>query len=262
MPYKGYRYGKYQQYAQKFSPHYWGDLVHNIWLRYFVKHGKDLFREASSNRWIYVAVKNEFINSMYGTDRFESILRPQVDDVTDNVYEAEFIPSDIPSALEITIYNDLDKFIKSHIKEWVSSRNKLKKPTAFTKLSGGQVVERHLSVYELLKFGCTPTEIGQELNIFGVKKYIDNIKEAIHSMGYSNPFNGSHTKVTKAISQNTWQTSKKGSVNRYDKSEYELEDYNEFYELYVHRESGEGLLVKLPDQDINPYIKNAETIGN
>jgi len=65
---------------------------------------------------------------------------------------------------------------------------------------------------------------------------------------WQNPFNGSRTHVT-------WVISEKHYEEKIDHNDYDLEDYNEYYKLYVHKESKEGLLVKLPTLKHNPYIK-------
>ena len=56
-------------------------------------------------------------------------------------------------------------------------------------------------------------------------------------MSLLNPFNGSTIKVSRIILSDTWEGKK-------DKDDYELEDENEYYKLYKHKESNSGLLVK------------------
>ncbi len=63
----------------------------------------------------------------------------------------------------------------------------------------------------------------------------------------TNPFAGNKLKVTKVITQNQWD-------KRADHDDFEEDDYNEFYRLMKHK-SGEGWLIRLPEQATNPYIK-------
>jgi hypothetical protein len=67
-------------------------------------------------------------------------------------------------------------------------------------------------------------------------------------MQHNNPINGSRLKISRQLSLSSWE-------KKEDKDDYEYEDGNEFYSLYQHKESKEGLLVKLPTAKTNPYIK-------
>ncbi len=67
-----------------------------------------------------------------------------------------------------------------------------------------------------------------------------------------NPFNGSKTAVKKQLSEKSWKSRK-------DKSDFEMEDENEYCKLFIHKESGEGWIVKIRvPKGSEYYIKNLE----
>lgn len=79
-----------------------------------------------------------------------------------------------------------------------------------------------------------------------------HIKSIKYMAIYSNPFNGSKTVVKKKLSEVAWE-------KRDDKEEFELEDENEMVKLFVHKESGEGWMVKTKDPKGSEfYIKRFE----
>jgi len=104
--------------------------------------------------------------------------------------------------------------------------------------------ERAIQILELRLQGYTNADIAKILNITktGVACYTKNLDML------TNPINGSKLKITKQISLSSWE-------KKSDQEDYKWEDGNEFYELYKHIESKEGLLVKLPAAKVNPYIK-------
>lgn len=113
-----------------------------------------------------------------------------------------------------------------------------------------------LPILDLRMMGFTSQEIADKLGFskFQVEWAIKRIKKNIKklqgmSVNMGNPFAGSRVKVTKQISLKVWEGKK------YDHNDYEEEDYNEFYKLMIHKESGEGLLVRLPECDGNEYIE-------
>lgn len=115
------------------------------------------------------------------------------------------------------------------------------KPTGNKKL--------HDKVLRLLIEGKTIFEISWMLNrttnqISSICRYALKKLKMIHN----NPINGNKLKITKQISLSTWE-------KKIDQDDYDYEDGNEFYELYKHKESKDGLLVKLPTAKQNPYIK-------
>lgn len=106
------------------------------------------------------------------------------------------------------------------------------------------------------------TELGKELSVSrsAIYKFINNggntdrytnrklshIK-SIEPMSFKNPFNGNKLVVKKTLSETEWK--------REDQTEFELDDYNEYYLMYRHILSNEGWLVKLKEEKCNPYIK-------
>ncbi len=218
-------YSKFKQYASGFNQHYWGDYVHNIWLRYFERHGKDLFKEKWSNRQIYVIVKNEWINS----------IRIEFKSTTDfDFYDNR------PSIVDHLIYADLDKWIKQKLTLHVKSKCENSKSYNLSKQT-----ELLLHVYELLKFSYTTNEIAEATGIKpqNVSYYKKQIKEALMQDLVNSPFNGSRLKVKRIT-----QTEYTKHPEKYEDYEYNVDrdsDENEFFKQLSHKTENHGLLVVL-----------------
>ena len=224
-------YSRFKKYALHHSEHYWGDLVHNVWLRYFDKTGKDLFKEKLSKRWIFKVIRNEFINSLYGQDRFDPILK-----VSEDGDEEEFILDTAPSIEENMIYCDLADFVKGKIRRFLE--------VEVLHLGNHWTLEERyklfIDIFEMMRFNYTNREIAEQLNITDqqVGTYRKQIVKAITFVGFTNPFNGSALKVARILTLPQWK-------RRLDGKKFEMEDSNESFELYKHKETGEGFLVKL-----------------
>jgi hypothetical protein len=249
-------YSKFQQYAKKFSEHYWGDYIHNIWLRYWEKHGLDIFKGKWSNRQIFKMVQNEFLNSLYKSDKFDDVIETDLETGDTK----EYIPSDEPNAMDHMIYADLDKFIKEKIVKFAQRRALVKKGNVDSKINN------LLTVYEFLKMGHHIYEgtnhfrnkdlakmVGK--NGVGAKQlsiFKKQIKEAIlMGIEQGNPFAGSKVKVSRKITLKEWN-------EEFKPAHYEQDDENEWYQLMVHKNTGEGLLIRLPGDSENKYIRKYE----
>jgi hypothetical protein len=224
--------------------------VHNICLRYFEKNGKDLFKEGKSNRWIFKAVRNEFFYSLYASDRFEDLFRPVVNEVTGETIQQEFLLDSSPSIVDNLIYNELDKFIKRKIESCIKQKSENSNACKFDKQ-----LNIMLTVYEMIKFGYSNIDIAKQLGISeqSASYYKKQIKDSIKYMSLNNPFHADNTVIKKSITQQTWE-----EKPQEDRDKYAQHDENEYYKLYKHIETGDGLLVKLRQGKINYYLQNGE----
>lgn len=100
------------------------------------------------------------------------------------------------------------------------------------------------AIIDLKLRGFTNTEVAEELNLSKalIGYYLKRLMSYIN-----NPFTGKKEKG-RSISLHQWEKLS-------DKEDYDLEDDNEFYILRRHKESKEGLLVKLPVAKTNQHIK-------
>lgn len=245
-------YATLKRYAKKYSEHYWGDIVHNIWLRYFENTGKNLFNEDVPNNYIRVAIRNEFLNSLYMRDRFFGLFSkiPKYEDkdiIWGSRLNLEEYTIEEPSIVNNMIYNEVDGFIKEKIKRYALIKSQNSNASNYDK-----TVKLTLDIYERLKMGYRNKDIAKELGIsdVSVANYKKEIIKSIKYMALHNPFRGSRTQVKKSISQDTWDAKPKQ-----EKQEWKMEDANEYYKLYVNSD-GEGLLIKLRQPKINPYLQN------
>ena len=105
--------------------------------------------------------------------------------------------------------------------------------------------KKTIEILELRLHGYCNAEIAKILNITktAVAHYTKNLEMI------ANPFNAHKLIIKKSITEAQW-------LKRIDQEDFQEEDYNEFYKLYSHKESGEGLLVKLPVEKENPYIRS------
>lgn len=111
---------------------------------------------------------------------------------------------------------------------------------------------RFKSVEDISEFtGVGRTAIYNAINRGLVGRYTNRKLSHIKSIEkmLTNPFNGSKTIIKKSITEAQWE-------KRTDHEDFELEDYNEFYKIYLHKESKESWLIKLKEQKFNPYLQN------
>lgn len=227
-------YQKMFRYAKSFAGDHGAlDIVHSLWLRYKNTYEKDLLIEKLSNRFLYKMIRNEYFNQFNRSNRYVEIN-----------YDTHLHELDPLAMLEAKEANQhmIDRIIKL-----VLDKKKRSKSYDLEKQ-----LEIFLGVYELMKLGYGNKEISLILDVS--EQVILYYRKQIQGMALHNPFNGSKTKITRTITRATWNmvvtrriSGKKKKVSKYDHSEYEQEDYNEYYELWVNKESGDGLLVKLPE---------------
>lgn len=215
-----------KNYLRKFSysNEKYKDVIHDVWLKHFEKTGENLFEKKRSH--VLVEMKRGFF----------------ADNIRENRYawRGEF---HWRSFLDITDpINDIGK--ASKIEEQIDTSIKIN--NIESKLS-----DNLKPTYKAIIEGREADQIAIETgtSIRTIQRQIKKIKEiAVSKTNWTNPFNGSKLEVKKSISQSEWE-------KRKDKDDFELYDYNEYYNLYEHKESKEGLLVKLPEEKTNRYIK-------
>lgn len=212
------------------------DVVHSLWLKYMDKTGLNLLEQQYSNRWLYKSVRNEYFNQYKRLSRYTEMdlethlhINNVVNDIEGEERDKQF---------KATIFNLLQS-------KHLNSQSKRNKTYDIEKQ-----YRVFISIYELMKLEYSTKDISKSLEISEqlVSYYKKQIQSCLKMADLRNPFNGSKLKVTRRVSLKTWQ-------EKIDHSDYDLEDENEYYAIYKHKESEEGLLIRLPDQKVNPYIK-------
>jgi hypothetical protein len=251
-------YYKYSRYAKKFSEHLSGDIVHDIYLRYMLRHGRNIFEEKFSNRRIFLIVKNQFINSLHGSWRMVSRISASEageegkraydpdDDDAGMIPAVDVLLSTDPDAVDEMLAKELDAMFQDQLLRAVVKRGKRETLLVSDKDNRKDVI---LDVYKLMALNFKNVEIAQELGVS--EQLVGYYKTQIRGNMAKNPFNGDKTVVRGVITKKVWRTRK----NKDRRERYELIDYNEYYELYRHKETGVGLLVKIEHKEtINPYL--------
>lgn len=217
------KYRKSLHFASLFSSKYHRDIVHDAWVYYMEKTGLDLFevQVKDFDSYLYTVIKKAFYRWYYKERRGEKYL----------YFSTDTLQSAMDSPEEITFAHDLYAILLDRVKGMESNNNNTKT---------GRLDE----IFRLRSFGYTQQEVAEELGLS--KQVINYYNNKIKML--NNPINGSKLKITKQISLSTWQ-------RKTDREDYELDDHNEFYQVYQHKESKEGLLVRLPAAKTNPYIK-------
>jgi predicted transcriptional regulator len=241
-------YWKYSRYAKHFSEYLSGDIVHDLYLRYFLRHGRNIFEEKFSNRQIWIAVRNQYLNMVRTKNRYIETITKESDDPDSELVDFfDELPSEDVQVVEIMIAAELDAMFREQLLSAVVSHKRHE-----SLLISDKNIERGhniLEVYKLMTLNYRNIEIAQELGIS--EQVVGNYKKQIIGNMAKNPFNGDKTKVRGVITQKVWRTRK----NKDRRKQYELVDLNEYYELYKHKETGVGLLVRLEIKDgPNPYL--------
>jgi len=215
------------RYASSFNNQYKYDLAHNAWLSHYHNYGEDLFDldYPSYPSFLYRAIKWSF-SHWKEKEVYHLKTGPNT-------------PDKLPSAddpLQALITKDL----------YDQLYNKLFLATGPRTQRDYKNRERALNILKLITQGYTQTDIGEILGVSRqvIKFYVNKIR----SMSSLNPFHGSRLEVKKTITESQWE-------KRIDREDYDIEDENEYYRLAQHRESKEGLLIRLRTPDKNPYIK-------
>jgi len=226
------------RYAKSFAGEFNAlDIVHSLWLRYFNKTGEDILQLKTSNRWLYKCIRNEYFNQYNKYNRYEEI------DLENYIHY-----NNVTLSLEA---EERDAQFKKDIYDLVQKE----KDKAHKNMFGQFELYILIKIYRLLSLGYKVKEIAEEIGIsqaltsYYKKKIINHLKINMAN-AWRNPFNGSKLQVTRRVSLKTWE----GRMKE-EQKEFEEEDFNEYYRLLRHIESGEGLLVRLPEEKTNPYLK-------
>lgn len=212
-------------YFRQFEPDTFKDLCHTAYLNFWKRTQSDLFDQEIG--LIFRVIKNQAIEDWRKKEQITSR-----EDLTVYVNKTFVeVDPDLPLLSRNNPYQELIA------KELLEKCYQLM-------VVGKRNTKRAIEILELKLAGYGENEISRLLGITNpaVCRYTKNLEML------TNPINGSRLKITKQISLGTWE-------KRTDQEDYVLEDYNEFYRLYQHKESKEGLLVKLPAGKHNQYIK-------
>jgi hypothetical protein len=246
-------------YAYKCSgPWIYKDLVHSAWLYHQERFGTDLMEKEVGYvlrlvKWMWRYEVRRQTYEIEG-ERKQKRYYQVAEDVADP--ETEFVVVDsAPLALDAMVSDE-------YMTEFFRLVDNYHSGSVRSSVDPGELRR----VAELLMAGFSGVEVAKILNMSAqtvsnhkakVRDIVKtmNKEETNNSKGYMarNPFNGDRTVVRGVITKKVWRTRK----NKPRRENYELVDYNEYYELYRQKETGVGLLVRLDTDDkINPYLLN------
>jgi len=198
-------------YARSHSYDYAKDITHDAWLLYYKKTKLDLFEVPVKNSYIYRTIKYAFYNWLKSTKKTDHKGQSYI------YFDAEDISSAIDSPEEAIFGKDMHEYFIKKINE--DQRYKTN--------------QNYKDVFGLKVDGYTTDEIAHKLNI--QKSLVSYYNK---KMSLVNPFNGNKLKITRTINKDTWD-------KKSDKDDYTRNDYNEWFELWEHNESHQGILVRL-----------------
>jgi len=239
------RYRYVLRYYRQFEPELFKDICHNAYLNYWRNHHADLFDQDIP--FIFRVVRNQGIDDWRKREQTNS-----------RDYDPEtYVPKEF---ISLSVNPESIKFrdlARADEKQAAFKRAILSRNNPYEEMVAKELLERcyqvmiqdkktselAVQILELKLAGYIETEIAKILGID--KSRVARFTKKLQML--NNPFNGSKVKITKHMSLSNWE--------KHGDEDYELEDYNEFYYLYKHKESGEGLLVKVPARRTNPYIK-------
>lgn len=217
-------YWKARSYAHHLEPTLYRDIVHDAFVDYALKNNKNLFDEPLALIFRVVRYRfYDFLKVKHGWNGKEKNPTRSYIEYNDHL---------------INRITPLDELEGIQLNEQINSASTL----IFTHTNSRPNLLN--SILDLKKRGYMNKEISQVLSISPtlITYYLKRLMSYIN-----NPFTDKKEKG-RSISAHQWDKLS-------DKEDYLLEEENEFYVLYRHKESGEGLLVKLPAQKMNPYIK-------
>lgn len=209
-------YRKAKRYAHKVTSSRDNDLVHDAYLVWFNKTGRDLFDEP--NATIVSVVKNLHLKS-FQTHSFMwrgEIYGKKYERLDDT--ESNFALENIVTPESILLSKEQFEILNANLSEFDKRTLQL--------ITDGYLLKEIEGIQER----SNPTITA---SVKRIKKQVAKLY-----MSYTNPFNGSRTVIKKQISEKIWN-------ERKDHSEFEMEDESEYCQLYVHKESKEGWLVKI-----------------
>lgn len=161
-------YDKLVQYASTFvGGGLAKDLVHDIWLRFY-NQGVDILSVDKSNRFLYVTVKNEFLNSKKFKNAGVRIGYSELEDHV-SVYEPTFSMD----------YDIMDNSIRNRIECEISKRNDVIIGFKGRKTTRPYNASKLLETYNLLLLECSTKEISEFIEVPEptVRNYIKKIKD-------------------------------------------------------------------------------------
>lgn len=218
------KYYKSVRIASHFNSRFAKDIAHDAWIAYLERTGCDLFEVPVNHFESYCA--RVIRNSFYKWYRNEHTGGKYIYFTTDE------LQSGLASPEDILFGQDLYQILLNRIRDCEYEKPNHSNP------------ERLETIFRLSAQGYEQSAIAKKLEVS--KTVVAYYNKKIKMI--NNPLNGNKVQIKKSIGLYQWE-------KRTDHEDYVLEDYNEFYRLYQHKESKEGLLVKLPAEKRNAYIK-------
>ena len=230
------RYRLCLRFASFYNSDHRYDIVHDGYLYYLDKEKEDLFEIEliNENSYLYTVIKKAFYRWNYKERTGEKYIYWPTDDLNSkfDAPDEQLIGKDLYEIFYNKLYLATEPNEHRHLRD--------------RKLP--------LEIFRLKAEGYTQTEIAEQLHIS--KQLVNQYNKKIEEMNMvNNPFNGSKTVIKKQISEKTWN-------DRKDHNEFDLEDESEYVQLWIHKESKEGWLVKI-NKPIGSefYIKRLEDNG-
>jgi predicted transcriptional regulator len=225
------RYRLSLRFASFYNSEHRYDIVHEGWLYYMDKTGDDLFLIDLKNEssFLYTVIKKAYYRWLYKERRGEKYFYESTD----------ILCSKFDSPHEQLVGKDLYNMFYNKLFEATKPSDKRHYRTDKSR-------QLPLDIFRLKAEGYSQVEIAEELKIS--KQLVNQYNNKIEAMAWINPFNGSKLEVKKTITLSQWE-------KRMDHEDYEVHDENEYYKLMEHKESKEGLLIRLPEHKVNPYLK-------
>lgn len=218
-------------YAFKLDNKYYKDIIHDAYICWYNKTGKNLFDEHRGV--ISQVVKNIWLSSLKKRNQYiyngEKRYREYIETLTEYEQDSNGYVPFVYDFEEDLIIED----IINNIKNFISERGE--------------------HILDMLYMQYNQSEIAKEFNVSHttINNEVIKIKNIANKM-INNPFNGSRTNVKKRIMESEWN-------KRTDKDEFELEAENEWNVLYIHKQSKEGWLVKIKNPVPSEfYVKRLE----
>lgn len=197
------------------------DITHDAYIYYLEKEKEDLFEIELINEssYLYTIIKKAFYRWNYKERTGEKYIHFPTD-----VLSSKFDAPDeqlIGKDLYEVFYNKL--YLATELGEHRHLKDR----------------QLHMNIFRLKADGYTQTQIAEQLQVS--KQLVNQYNKKIEEMNMvNNPFNGSRTIIKKQISEKSWN-------DRKDRGEFDMEDENEHVQLFVHKESKEGWLVKIKE---------------
>lgn len=203
--------------ASIYSYEYPKDIAHDAWIAYMKTTGNDLFAVEIDGYSYYLStiIRRSFLRFLRKERLFDSKGERYI------YFGNEELQSNLAAPDEAIFARDLYSILLKRIKDYSHKAHASPNQSRFEE------------IFHLKSEGYDQVSIAEKLE---VNK--STVNHYTKKMSLVNPFNGNKLKITRTINKDTWD-------KKSDKEDYERDDYNEYFELWKHKESGQGILVRL-----------------